>query len=381
MGRRKEEVRFRNRALWAYAWNALGPVVGEPVLLQGADRAPPGLEPSPDRRRGEGPLGGIETLLERARDGGRPGVVLCAVDLPRVPASLVVDLVRRWRESPDPGNQAVVAWDGERVQPLLGVYGAGLLTSLTTWLDGGGSRAVHLWLDALGDRVERVRPADGAGAVGHGEPLLNLNRPEDLQDAARLPLPAPPIISVVGWKDSGKTSAATALVRSLAQRGWRVMALKHGHGFRLDREGTDSARLREGGAERVVLAGPDGFGVLGGWGPGRVEEAGGRSGGEGDATELAARHLAEADVVVAEGWKTAPLPAIEVLGPRAGDEPPLWTADRADRDRFLARVAPEGVVPGGSVEDEPPALDRDAPDLGERLASLVEARVIPGWRR
>jgi molybdopterin-guanine dinucleotide biosynthesis protein B len=381
MGRRKEDVRLHDRPLWAFAWNALAPVVGEPVLLQGADHAPPGLEPSRDRRRGEGPLGGIETLLARAREGNRPGVVLCAVDLPRVPASLVVDLVRRWRASPDPANRAVVARDGDRVQPLLGVYGSSLLGPLTGWLDGGSSRAVHLWLDDLGDRVERVLPDGLSGAVGHGEPLLNLNRPEDLRDAERLPLPAPPIISVVGWKDSGKTSTAAALVRRLEERGWRVMALKHGHGFRLDQEGTDSARLREGGAERVVLAGPDGFGVLGGWGPGGGEGARGRSGEERVAVQLAARHLAEADVVVAEGWKGAPLPAIEVRGNPAGDDPPLWGPDRADRDRFLARVAPGEALEAGGAPDEPPLLDRDAPDVADRLASLVEARVIPGWPR
>lgn len=392
MGGRKETVFLHGHPLLAYPWNALAPVAGGPVVLQGAERGPPGLLPLPDARQGQGPLGGVETLLRRARDEGRAGVVLCAVDLPRVPASMVIALVRRWRQMPEPEGCAVVLRDAERVQPLVGVYGAGLLASLTDWLEGRADRAVHAWIDALGDRVQRLPPWDLDAALGHGDPLLNVNRPEELEEAALRPLPAPPIVSVVGWKDSGKTSTATALVRALRKRGSRVMALKHGHRFHLDREGTDSARLRGGGAERVLLAGPDGFGVLGGWpdaaggvdDKGAVEEQGGEAsrGGTGEpaAVELAARYLAEADVVVAEGWKGAPLPAIEVQGPDRGDDPPLWSPGSPDRDRFLARVMPGGESGTASDPEAPPVLDREDPDLGDRLAVLVEARVMPGWQ-
>ena len=45
------------------------------------------------------------------------------------------------------------------------------------------------------------------------------------------------------------------------------MSVKHGHHHDIDTEGTDSWRLRhEGGAEKVVLAGPEGFAVMGIWG-------------------------------------------------------------------------------------------------------------------
>ncbi len=369
MGRRKEEVRFLGRPLLSYAWNALAPVTGGPLILQGATRAPEGVEPSSDTRRGEGPLAGVETLLARARAEDRPGVVVVAVDLPRVPASLIIGLVRRWRESPARESRAVILWDGQRVQPLVGVYGSGLSDVLTDWLDGGLERAVHAWIDALGDRVERATPASLPGAVGHDEPLVNVNRPGDLRDAARLPRPSPPLVSVVGWKDSGKTTVAAALIETLRGRGRRVMALKHGHRFRLDTEGTDSSRLRGSGAERVLLSGPEGMGLLGGWSGDR---------GEPSAVELAARYLCDADVVVAEGWKGAPLPAIEVMKDPPGADLPLWTADGADRDRYVARVASGAGRPAWG-DDEPPVLDRDAPDLGDLLADVVESRVIPGW--
>ena len=45
------------------------------------------------------------------------------------------------------------------------------------------------------------------------------------------------------------------------------MSVKHGHHHDIDTEGTDSWRLRhEGGAEKVVLAGPEGIAVMGIWG-------------------------------------------------------------------------------------------------------------------
>lgn len=368
MGRRKEEVRFLGRPLLSYPWNALAPVTGSPLLLQGAERAPEGLEASPDARRGEGPLAGIETVLTRARAAGRSGAVVAAVDLPRVPASLVIALVRRWRESPQPEGRAVILWDGERVQPLVGVYGSGLADVLTGWLDSGLERAVHAWVTALGDRVERVAHDSLAGAVGHDEPLVNVNRPDDLRDAARLPSPAPPLVSVVGWKDSGKTTVAAALIETLLGRGRRVMALKHGHRFRLDAEGTDSSRLRGAGAERVLLSGPEGMGLFGGW----ADET-----GEPSAVALAARYLGDAEVVVAEGWKEAPLPAIEVIR-EGGEDPPLWSPDGTDQDRYVARVAANGAA-SRTGEDDPPTFDRGSPDLGDRLADVVESRIIPGW--
>ncbi|MEJ2540701.1 MAG: molybdopterin-guanine dinucleotide biosynthesis protein B, partial [Gemmatimonadota bacterium] len=360
-----EEVVLAGRPLLARAWNAVAPVADR-VMLQGAASAPPGLVPSPDERRGEGPLAGLETILKRTVDEGRDAAAVLAVDLPRVPASLLLSLLRRWREMDGSGTGAVIVDTGEGLQPLAGIYGAGLARHLTSWLDGGSSRAVHAWIEALGDRVVPVSLSGLEAVAGVREPLLNVNRPEELLDAGRLPAPLPPAVSVVGWKDSGKTSTAVALVDSLQARGWRVMALKHGHGFRLDTEGTDSARLREAGAERAVLAGPDGFAVLGGWG----------RGGEPPAPALATRFLSGADVVVVEGWKHGVFPAIEVVGPE-GREPPLWHEDAPDRDRFLARVVPDG---GPGTTAGPLTLDRGDPTLGDGLADLVEERVFPGWR-
>jgi hypothetical protein len=76
----------------------------------------------------------------------------------------------------------------------------------------------------------------------------------------------PFVVCVIGKKKSGKTTTTVGLIRELARRGHRVMSAKHGHGFELDAEGTDSWRHRhEGGAHRVAMAGPEQVAVLGGW--------------------------------------------------------------------------------------------------------------------
>ncbi|NIP94768.1 MAG: molybdopterin-guanine dinucleotide biosynthesis protein MobB, partial [Akkermansiaceae bacterium] len=73
--------------------------------------------------------------------------------------------------------------------------------------------------------------------------------------------------------------------------GRRVMSAKHGHHFKVDTPGTDSWRHRhEGRAERVVLAGPDEFAVMGGWGGMAVRPLEG----------LVWDHLMDAEIVVAE---------------------------------------------------------------------------------
>jgi molybdopterin-guanine dinucleotide biosynthesis protein B len=175
------------------------------------------------------------------------------------------------------------------------------------------------------------------------------------------PRPLPPIVAVLGNKKSGKTTVAVGLMRELAARGRRVMSVKHGHHFRLDREGTDSWRHRyEGGALRVVLAGPDEMAVMGSWG----------DAGEPTLRELVARHLADAELVIAEGFRSEPVHRIEIY--RSGvHADPITGPDDADPDRLIAMVTDRH-----DLAWPVPILDPDLPGLAARLADLVEARLL-----
>jgi molybdopterin-guanine dinucleotide biosynthesis protein MobB len=352
-------------SLLVRALRALAPVtdaVG--VVGEGPAAVPPGVPVRADLRPGLGPLAGLETALAWAAEEGRDGVAVLASDLPLVGAEVVGRLVREWRAGTGRRSSCVVAGVGAEREPLCGVYGVDLLEPLSSHLAAGGDRGVQRWVATLtGLRelpvAELVSPGVAPEAL-----LLNVNRPDDRVRAELLLDPVPPVVAVVGWKDAGKTTVAVKLVGALRERGLRVVALKHGHRFEIDTPGTDSWRLRhEGGAARVVLAGPDEAAVMGDWGPA----------GEPSLAELVRRHAADADVVVAEGWKREPVPAIEVrrAGP-AGERPELARGESDDLRRFLAVVA---AGPGGA--SEPPRLDPDDPALGARLAALVVARLLP----
>jgi molybdopterin molybdotransferase len=122
------------------------------------------------------------------------------------------------------------------------------------------TRPGHGRLSLLGTANALVLVPAGTPALPPGSrvAVLRLDLPED-REHLRIPraAPGPLVIGVAGASGSGKTSAIVGLIRRLATRGLRVAAIKHAaHGFQLDRPGSDSARMIEAGAARVVLAGP-----------------------------------------------------------------------------------------------------------------------------
>jgi molybdopterin-guanine dinucleotide biosynthesis protein MobB len=135
------------------------------------------------------------------------------------------------------------------------------------------------------------------------------------------------IISIVGKKNAGKTTLVVALANELSRRGRRVMTIKHTHHkVEADRTGSDSWRqYHEGRAERVLLAAP-GQRIL-------FE----RAADEGDPIALAKRFLEGADIVLAEGFKQAPIPKIEVYRPSVSGEA-LYRPDSSDAGLWAAMV-------------------------------------------
>jgi molybdopterin-guanine dinucleotide biosynthesis protein B len=64
----------------------------------------------------------------------------------------------------------------------------------------------------------------------------------------------PPIVSVVGHSNSGKTTLVEKIVPELRSRGYRVATVKHAQDIHLDQPGTDSWRHIEAGSQATVLA-------------------------------------------------------------------------------------------------------------------------------
>ncbi|HET7754071.1 MAG TPA: molybdopterin-guanine dinucleotide biosynthesis protein B [Anaeromyxobacteraceae bacterium] len=110
--------------------------------------------------------------------------------------------------------------------------------------------------------------------------------------------PGPPVLAISGPSGSGKTWLLVRLIPALIVRGLKVAALKHsGHEHPLDKRGKDSARLRDAGAEAVIIQTPNAMALFG---PPRES-----------VDELVAL-LPKVDLVLVEGWKSSGLPKIEV---------------------------------------------------------------------
>jgi len=164
-------------------------------------------------------------------------------------------------------------------------------------------------------------------------------------------------VSIIGFKNSGKTTLTALLAGALERRGLRVAIAKHAHaGF--DKPGTDSARLRAPG--RTVLALSDGECML----------------FYGEMRRLADMlPLIQADMLLVEGGKRLGwLPRILCL--RAPDEGEADEREKLDQGLAFAawgRTTAPGLpyFPGGpGVEDE--AL--------EALATLAQEKafILPG---
>ncbi len=124
----------------------------------------------------------------------------------------------------------------------------------------------------------------------------------------------PPILSVVGRKNSGKTTLLVHLAAELRRRGLRIATVKHGHhAFSIDHPGTDSWRhLHEGGAEAVLLIGGSRLAL--------VMEC-----PDGEPEPLPAIQHAFGgrgyDLILVEGYKHGPFPKIEIVRSAVHDQP------------------------------------------------------------
>ncbi len=156
----------------------------------------------------------------------------------------------------------------------------------------------------------------------------------------------PPIISIVGKSNAGKTTLVEKLVPWLVKRGLKVGTIKHDvHGFEMDRPGKDSYRHKHSGAAATIISSPNQIGM--------VMDA------DHDHTilEVVERFYGHLDLIVTEGYKRESWPKIEI--------------HRKELQRPLLATPDEGLI--GLVTDEP--MDVDVPhfglDDGEALAAFV----------
>ena len=344
-GKPKALARLHGRPLWRLAASRLRTVCSRVVAVANDARVASELETEvdvlPDRQVGLGPLAGVDAALALAGKEGLEGALVLAVDMPWVRREALVRLTDSWREHRR--GCAVATGSPWGFEPLCAVYPVAARIPLEAALEQGAREAGAFARSLDLHVVESGLPASSFRSV---------NAPADLP---------PPAFSIVGNKKSGKTTLSVAVIAELARRGRRVMSVKHGHHFRVDTPGTDSWRHRhEGNACRVLLTGPTDFALMGDWGPG----------GEPSLDLLLSRYLPDAEIVVVEGHRDAPLPKIEIFRATAQPEPVLDPA----------RARAQGAI--GAVTDRPelpwsvPVHAPDAPDVAAWIADLVEGALL-----
>lgn len=151
------------------------------------------------------------------------------------------------------------------------------------------------------------------------------------------------VIGIVGWKNSGKTTLAAALIRELSGRGLTVSSIKHAHHMvDVDQPGTDSYKHREAGAREVILAGGQRIAIM--------HEL--RGAGEPSLEDLLAR-LSPCDWVVVEGYKPTRTRRLKYTGRNRANRP--FTGKTPTSSPLPATMPP--IFPGlCSISMTSPAL-------------------------
>ena len=167
MGRDKALIEIHGVAMVDRVGAALAAVCAD-VIAVGPARLAGTLRPVKDRNAGEGPLGGLLTALDEARQSGQrcDGVLVVACDL----AWLDVSTLGRLIAAIDPDHDVVMART-DRLEPLCAIWDLRAQACLRGWFDHG-ERAVHRSLGGLA-----VRSVDVVASA-----LRNVNTPDDLRD-------------------------------------------------------------------------------------------------------------------------------------------------------------------------------------------------------
>ncbi|MDJ0739218.1 MAG: molybdopterin-guanine dinucleotide biosynthesis protein B [Gammaproteobacteria bacterium] len=135
---------------------------------------------------------------------------------------------------------------------------------------------------------------------------MHERRPDDTQ--IHFPVP---LVGFAAFSGTGKTTLLLQLVPMLKQRGLRLAVVKHAHhSFDMDYAGKDSYRLREAGADEMLVAARCRFGL--------IRECRDAVGEPSLREALGMLDPERLDLVLVEGFKHEPIPKIELHRPALG---------------------------------------------------------------
>ncbi len=184
----------------------------------------------------QGPLAGMAAAL---RFTTTPYLLTVPCDAPRFPPVLAE---RLWKALQDQGAEIAVAHDGTELQPMHALLSRHLVDDLQAFLTSG-QRRPRDWY-----KLHKTVAVDFSD---YADLFVNMNTPMEhhrLQNQI-------PIVGFCAYSGTGKTTLLTQIIPLLKADGLRLAVIKHTHHvLDLDSPGKDSYRLRESGAQQVVLA-------------------------------------------------------------------------------------------------------------------------------
>ena len=168
--------------------------------------------------------------------------------------------------------------------------------------------------------------------------------PELIRHFPDFPLP---ILAIVARSGTGKTTLLANLIPLLKQAGLRVAVIKHSHhDVAIDQPGKDSYKMREAGAQQVMLASPHRCF----W----IAEGDGES--EPQLAELLQRlDTSRLDLVLLEGYRHESVAKLEVHRAEVSGDPLVFSDSQVIA---VASDEPLGIaVPGLDINDLPGVCD------------------------
>ncbi len=153
-----------------------------------------------------------------------------------------------------------------------------------------------------------------------------------------------PIVSIVGDKNSGKTSLIEQLVSALKKEGYRVGVMKYAlREFQMDREGKDTYRFYQSGADAVGIASSDQMALIK-----RIESPP-------PVDSVVESYFSDADIVLLEGHRGCDCPRISLV--LSDKEPRDVGPAQGDKGRTVLRLVVSGQNNPVSHESLQKALD------------------------
>ena len=210
----------------------------------------------PDTVSMKGPLSGLEATFTV---GTRDAYIVVSADMPWFDFHWLPS----WEVHIDSFLQgellAMVPYVGlQEYEPLAAIYKRSVLTQVQEALEGEDV-SMHGVLDKI--------PFMDMDMIEEAELYQNVNTRLSYKLAKAKAINrdrSVPIVTVSACQSkSGKTTVVAGLIQALSQKGVVVgMVKSDGHGFSMDKEGTDTWKASQAGAKAVAIAGPNGYAMV-----------------------------------------------------------------------------------------------------------------------